>query len=248
VEDEQLAALTADGVAPKPSSEMSADQHQRAAAQAAYSRGALKEALAAWRSQPREPHGPMELLMVAEALAHAGDDSALRYIDQLRSFEGVEADALVGVLRWRQGRFDEATDALEVAFHGYRHDPWPMPEFMSRQLDVAAQLGVMDAGLALRLYSVIRTPFSSLVLDQQRRLIAFKLATHLGHPYCVDALQALEPLVPWRRDVLFDRLQCYRDAHHRNAARARADLNAYLAAVPLPLAHGLEMPVMRASR
>jgi spermidine synthase len=248
VEDERLAALTADGAAPRSNSEMSPDQRRRAEAQADYSRGALAQALAAWRAQPREPRGPTELVVVAEALANIGDDSALPYIDQLRTFESVEADALVGVLRWRQGRFEAATDAFEAAFRGYQHDPWPMPNLMSRQLEVAAQLGTANADLALRLYSVLKTPFSAAILDQQRRMIAFKLATHLGYSYCVEALQSLEPYVPWERDVLFDRLACYRRADHRKVARARADLDAYLAAVPLPLAYGLQTPLVQASR
>jgi spermidine synthase len=248
VEDERIAELTACGVAPAVHPEMSADQRHRAEAQAHYINGALRDVPAAWRAQPREPRGPEELVVVAEALANSGDESALRYVDQLRNFEPVEADALVGVLRWRQGRLDEATAAYEAAFGGYQHDPWPLPDLMSRQLDVAAQLGATDAVRGRRLYAVLKTPFSTFVLDQKRRMAALKLATHLGAPYCVEALQSLEPHVPWERDVLFDRLACYQGAGDLDAARAREDLNAFLAAAPLPLGYGLKTPVVQAAR
>jgi spermidine synthase len=247
VEDERIASFTADGVAPPVDPEMAADQRSRAKAQAHYIKGALREALAAWRAQPREPRGPVELALVAESLANNGDESARRYIDQLRNFEPVEADALVGVLRWRQARLDEATAAYEAAFRGYQRDPWPLPGLMSRQLNFAIKLGATDAARGRRLYAALKAPFSASVLDQERRMAAFRLAARLGAPYCVEALQSLEPHVPWKRGVLFNRLACYQGAGDLKVARAREDLEAFLAAVPLPLGYGLKAPVPQAA-
>jgi hypothetical protein len=118
---------------------------------------------------------------------------------------------------------------------------------MSRQLNVAIKLGATDAARGRRLYAALKTPFSASVLDQERRMAAFRLAARLGAPYCVEALQSFEPHVPWKRGVLFNRLACYQGAGDLKVARAREDLEAFLAAVPLPLGYGLKAPVPQAA-
>jgi hypothetical protein len=154
----------------------------------------------------------------------------------------VEADSVVAILRWRQGRLAEAVEALAAAFRGYQHDPWPVPEFMSRQLDLAVELGAKDNDLASRLYSVLKIPFAASVMEDKRKTTALRLTAYLDQGQCVEALRALEPNVPWTSDILRQRLDCYRRAGLSQAATAQRELTAYLAALPIRLAHGLEAP------
>src|SRR6476469_5491725 len=48
-----------------------------------------------WKQQTDTPRNPVELTMAAALAAEAGSDDALAYIDQIRSYEPAEADAVL---------------------------------------------------------------------------------------------------------------------------------------------------------
>jgi len=248
VEQERIVQLAVDGLSPQIDPTQPDDQRRRAQALSHYTRGRLDEALAAWRGQSRSPSGPMELLLVAEAMANAGDDAAMPYIAQLRAFQPVEAAGLTGLLRWRQGRHAEAAGALTEAFEGYRGDPWPLPDVIARLLDVAVQVGAQQPELARQLYEALQVPFSARLLDERRQRAALKLAAYVGGDACVRAIDHLEPHVPWDGEFLSERLRCYVDAGDPRATRAEEQLMAFLAAAPLPFGAGLEAPAEYASQ
>ena len=96
------------------------------------------------RGQPLEPESPLELAVVAGALAEIADDSAVKYIEKIRAVEPVEADALLCRLRMKQGRLDEAADALVRALDRYRRDPWAWTHLMHRAISWADELAARD--------------------------------------------------------------------------------------------------------
>jgi spermidine synthase len=246
VEDRRLTQFTVDGMVAPPDPAGPAERQQRAEAQAHYLHGRMAEALAAWRAQPREPEGPLEILVVAEALARGGDDAALPYIAELRRFQPVEADGLTATLRWKQGKPDAAAESLIAAFTRYRDDPWPLPGVMSRVLDVAAQVGAERGDLAQQLHDALSLPFAARLLEQKRLLTLVRLTRSLDES-CQSAWATLEPHVPWERDLLWQRFVCYRDADDPLLAAAEEDLKQFLAAVPMPFATGIEAPPAYAS-
>jgi spermidine synthase len=248
VVDERIALFTAAGTAPGDKPFFTAAQHKRAEAQSDYARGDFGAALTAWRAQPREPVGPVELGVVSAALAYRGDEEALRYIDQLRGFQPVEADALVGVLRWKQGRPLEAAAPLAAAFTHFRDDPWPMPLLMSRSLDVATQLTTQDKSAGRQLYAALRQPFSVSALNEERARHALEIAAKVDFKQlCVAALEPLEPYVPWNREFLSSRARCYRETGNPRAEQAQADFIAFLRNEAVPFSSGLAIPTPAAS-
>ena len=243
VEDARVTLYTVSDVPPPDTPYASPERRKREAAQAHYVRGDLEAALTAWRAQPREPIGAVETVVVAAALANQGDDAALPYIDQVRSFEATEADALLGVLRWKQGDLQAATDALVAATTSYRTDPWPMPSLMARVLEVIALLAKQDATAGKRLYGALRQPFSVDLLDERRRATALEIAFKVdSQQLCAEALQPFEPSVPWNRSFLSRRARCYRETKHPGEVLAEAELLAFLRNEPVPFAHGLAAP------
>jgi spermidine synthase len=243
VADERIALYTVSDVPPPDRPYESPERRKRGEAQAHYVRGDLDAALTAWRAQPREPIGPVETIVVAAALANQGDDAALRYIDQLRDFEPTEADALLGMLRWKQGNVHEAADALVAATTRYHDDPWPMPSLMARMPDVVAQLAKQDKAAGKRLYAALRQPFSVEVLNDRRVAAALEIAFKVdSQQLCAEALQPLEPYVPWNRAFLSRRARCYRETGHPLAALAEAELLTFLRDEPAPFAQGLAAP------
>jgi spermidine synthase len=243
VEDARIAAFTADDIAPNQKPHFTADQRNRAAAQAHFIKGDLDAALKAWRAQPREPAGPVELAVVGAAVASQPDEAAVSYIDQLRAFQPVEADAILGLLRWRQTRPQEAAEALVAAFKGYHEDPWPMTILMGRTLELAGRVAAHDHAVGQRLYDVLKSPFAVHVLNDDRKTRALMIAAALDFKrLCAEALEPLEPYVPWNREFLANRARCYRDTGHPRATQAMEELTAFLREEPVSFAYGLATP------
>jgi spermidine synthase len=222
-----------------------ADRYQRAVALAEYTGGRLGSALDAWRRQPREPADPVELALLAECVADTGDEAAAVLIERLRTFQPTEADAVLGRLRWRQGRVSEAVTAFEAAFIAYRSDPWPIPALMERALDVAVDIAARDkTGTdARRLFQAVDAPFSVLLLQERRLVSRFKIAGSLDagkyDTYTPVALAPFEPNVLWERDFLTVRMACYTATGNALADQAARDLNEFLGYEPLPFEAGL---------
>jgi spermidine synthase len=235
VEDQRVSIATVVGVAPLPEPDFWPDQWNRAEAQVSYAAGELKDVLTFWRSQPRQPATLVELAMVAEALADAGDEAALGLAERLRAFQPAEADAVLARLRWRQGRYGEAAAALEACFARYRVDPWPSQPLMWRALAVAVAVAREDPSTdsARRLYHALEEPFSVLLANERRLEAAFEIAARVppggpGESPAVRAVDAFGPYIPWRRAFLAERFERYREAGDPRAGAARRDLEAFL--------------------
>jgi spermidine synthase len=202
-------------------------------------------ALAAWRAQDREPVDPTELAMLADALAETGDDGAVLYIERLRAYEPSEADGILARLRSRQGRQREAVDILERAIRAYQTDPWALNEFKRHSLALASELVARDARAAPKLYAALRVPFAVRAADEDRVITAARMTMALDFPSkCREAINPLEPYVPWTRGWLSLRSDCSAATSDPRSAAAEADLREFLAREPIPLA-GLLAPAAK---
>src|SRR3712207_9301217 len=56
----------------------------------------------------KEPVGYAMSAISAELLADAGDEKALQRLDEVVRINPAEADAMMGLLRYRQGKLDDA--------------------------------------------------------------------------------------------------------------------------------------------
>jgi spermidine synthase len=114
VDEYAMALRAADVELVKSAAPPSAERKHREAALNAMLAGAAARAVAEWRAQGREPAGSIEVAFLGLALADAGDDAALPYIEQMRATEPVEADVAFGRLLFRQGKSDAAWAAFEA--------------------------------------------------------------------------------------------------------------------------------------
>src|SRR5262249_43426556 len=137
VDDRHYAEVAGLGVAPPADAGITRDQQLRVAALRAWVNGRFDEARAAWSQQPRAPESSMELVVLGESLADAGDERALGLILPLHAVQPIEADVLLARLRWRQHRLPEATELLASALVRYRSDPWPLLRVMQRAVQLA---------------------------------------------------------------------------------------------------------------
>ena len=224
MEDQRLAMSVAVGRKPVPAPGAPRDQQRRVEAYMRYALHDMIGVVATWQTQARPPASIFELEVLGEALAELGDPDAVVLIDRLRADEPVEAEALLARLRYRQGRWPEATEAVLTALDRYHTDPWPDVDLMRRTLLEVAKPLALDREVARRLYRLLGAPFVLHMLEADRLRSRADLAIRLDFDgLCVEALAPFEPDVPWNESLVL-RARCYRTNKHPLAAKADADL------------------------
>ena len=186
-------------------------------------------AAAAWKAAPWTPANSLQLASVAHVLALAGDDRAEAYAEQLRAWQPVEADAIAGILRHRQGRAGEALDLIATSLIRYREDPWPLRGVMESTLTIAAAIAA-DPQHAPRMLDALSVPYAAYQLEEVRRIafVAGAWANGRCNSRTIGALAALEPHPPWVKVILQMRALCYESVGMGDlAARARKELTEF---------------------
>lgn len=234
----RVAAATSQGRPPTATAGMTVEEVRQALAQKSFIEARPEAVLTNWRAQPWEPRGSIEEIVLAEALAQGAEEIAAGYIERIRHRQGVEADVLLARLRWRQGRLEEATQALERAFQMYREDPWPLAVLVRNSFSLVLDIASRDAALASRLEESLARPFALFLLDEERLLIRLEVASRLDASRYARALEELEPDVPWRRPILERRAQAYAATGNSRAPVARRELAKFMEKEPPPFAPG----------
>ena len=231
--DRRVSALVLDGRSNFEGNSDDEGFRARTQAKGAYARGDAGAALAAWRKQPQEPTDLLELLMVAQALVAGGDDSGLRYLDQLRQWSPCEADALTAQFLWKKQRPGEAFAMADKALRGLRTDPWPQASLMKGTLELAQLISKQNRGqpFTAQLCATLREPFAIRILDAERMEARLEMA-NLQDPLhltslSLDALVEFEPHVPWTADFLRLRVDNYARSHDKRALAAMADFEKF---------------------
>ncbi len=233
VETRRLSMMVGFEVTPTVGAHLSEPQRERAQALSYYLQGRPQLALQTWRAEVFEPEDITEVAMVAELLADEGDEQALPYLNKLKVTHPTEAALLLGRLRLRQGRMNEAADALEAGFIGCRTDPWVHPPVLGRSFDVAVELARIDGNrpLAIRLHEALKAPFSVCVSNEKRLMALVRTAQVLDGEkftlFTLNAIEGLEPHIPWDRDFLSRRYHCYLALCPEKADAALKDLKRF---------------------
>ena len=97
----------------------------------------------AWES--RTPPAPCltELAVVAHLYAESGSSKAEPLIQRLDNDVPGEAEALRGILAWRQGKVSQSAEHLAAAITRLRSDPWVLEHIRAKAFDAA--IGVAGA-------------------------------------------------------------------------------------------------------
>lgn len=213
---------------------------RRVKARQAYLKSALNEACPLWLSQPGAPQSHLDLLLVSECLAGAGDPRLPEAAARVREVVPTEADFLLARWHAAAGRRGEGARHLLAALVAYRTDPWPYSPLVRRTLPLAVRWSREDRKLAAAFYEALSQPFAVRLLEQVRMIDRMEVARALDDErLCAEGLAPLEPNVPWEGRLLAYRLQCYERTGHELLPLARRDLARYLADSPPNLAAGL---------
>ncbi|PYQ60640.1 MAG: spermidine synthase [Acidobacteria bacterium] len=223
---------------PEPRGERGA--RLRIAARHAWTQRNLPQACASWFAQAQPPGTHADRLLLAECLADARDPRAPQYAGLLAAAQPIETDLAMATWLANTGRAPQAGERMLAALAAYRTDPWVYRPLVRRTLPVAVRLAQEDRALAPRLYQAFSQPFAVNMFQQPRLHSRIGISRAVdAQSLCVDAIAPLEPHVPWEEPFLTYRYQCYQTHHHPLAARARRDLEQFLADAPPRLAAGL---------
>lgn len=211
-----------------------AAQRSRVAALVYYMKRDLVGALRSWAAQAQEPKTLTELSLVADGLAVAGDDGALKYIDQLAQFLPTDAEAIRAGLYWKQEKKEAATESLKKFFRLARKDPWPDADLIKRSLALAETIAKSDwskeAGRAF--YDDLRTPLCVWNGEAERAVRLLAIARHLDgkNPgeFTASVVEGFEPNVMWERTFLEVRNASYKALHRPLVEQAGRDLDEFL--------------------
>jgi spermidine synthase len=193
-----------------------------------------------WKQQTDTPRNPVELTMAAALAAEAGSEDALAYIDQIRSYEPAEADAVLALLRSKQGRDDDTANALESALGKMTTDPWPLSIIKDRTITLAGTFGARNPESARRMMQALKTPFAAGLLPDRRLMTSLLLSRQAGFAeHCAGPVAALEPYPPWEVTALTLRRECYAATGDPKLQEAERDLATFNAAESQPFVVGV---------
>ncbi len=228
VGEERLDFYAAMGVEIPLQSDMSPGLRARALAWQSYLQGDMRSTLAAWYAQPQRADSITAQAILAHAFAVFGDARAEAFIEPLRRAQPIEAEALLGLLRYRQRQEEDAIRHLTAGLSGLRTDPWAMPSVASAVFGLAVELAERNPQQAQAIDAALREPFALCAFDEQRRAAQFLVAQNLGEVELMESVDAFEPHPIWKKEFLAARAKVYQSAGHRLAAPAGRDLDLFL--------------------
>jgi hypothetical protein len=215
-------------------SDLTGEEQNRAMALASYIRGDLPGALHFWRAQHDQPKSLLQVTLVAESLAAAGDSAAISYIEKLAAVRPSDAEAIRAQLYWKQGRAKEAADSLLRFFQAAREDPWPDPGLINRAFALTETVAKSDNSkvMAHALYDSLSKPLCVWNNEAERVVRLLAIALHLDGKnlgqYTASVIQTFEPNVMWERAFLEARKTSYEAVHSPLAAKAARELDEFI--------------------
>lgn len=248
VEDARMAIGMIQNGTPPRTDVVGEGAQRRYRALGAWGRGNAEGAVREWSAQDHEPRSRLHLLVLADAHAALGNAELARpLISELAKVQPVEAAMVEARLAFVLGDAAAASHAFTRALSGYRTDPWPCMQLMSRGLELIPTLVQHQPELRERFVSLLSEPFAAHVQRGLRLGVRFELSLGLEDPArCVESLAPMEPHVVWTRAFLEKRAACYRRARHTLADRAGIELEQFNRDAGMSVAESLGIEVIDA--
>lgn len=216
---------------------------RRVYARRAYYRADHDQVVAHWFAQTEEPEGRADRLMLSHSLARTSDPRAPEHIARLRETRPLEADAALALYHAIRQEKTTAVPLILGVLQQCRTQPWIHPPLLHDVIHAATGLGRNDPQIGRRMFQALSEPFAAGLMHEVRQRARLDLAVGESFaPFCLEALEALEPHVFWEHEVLLRRVRCYQMHGDPRAERALDDLVTFLAHEPPPLLSGRDEP------
>jgi spermidine synthase len=167
----------------------------------------------------------------------SGDPRAEPQLGALSQRSPLDAMLLLGILRSRQERLDEATELLRRGFVAARKTTLVDPATFGIAVDIALMIARTDSRRARILFDALEQPFASKLYDTGRLNAMVTMAPLFDRcgAKTLSSLRALEPYPFWDLNLLTTRANCYTLAGDARTEKAWEDLDAYTRMEPAPV-------------
>jgi spermidine synthase len=171
------------------------------------------------------------------AAANAGRGETEPRIRALAQRAPVDAKLLMGILRTKQRRWDEATGFLRLGFLETRTNPWVDMKTLASALDASLSVSRSDGRRAAVLYDALSQKFAVRLHNTRREFALISIAPLFDGcgAKTLAALHGIEPHTFWDANILTIRANCYALANDPRAQEAWDDLDEYTRAEPAPV-------------
>lgn len=227
--DAVMAAHITEGTSPHepPHLPSTSARRSRYLALSAWHAGEHARGLTHWKKQDKPPESLVELMVVADLHAVAGErDEALPLLERLGAVMPVEAHAIRAKLLWAERDVAGAWLPLRTALLGYQANPWPNNHLMSSALAYVPDIARTQEKLRGEILEVLAGELAMFALHYYRVDLRLDIALLANRgDACVAALEEVGPHFPWDEAFLNKRLACFTLAGDPRVARAQADLD-----------------------
>ena len=147
-------------------------------------------------------------------------------------------------LHFARGETGRGRAALVAALDAWKDDAWGHGPVLQRGVERIREQSTADPRLAAAVWDRIQTPWPVSVLEEYRHQLRLSTSLVLDSQdqgtRCVEALEAMEPHVPWSGPLLARREACYARAGHWRLETAREELARFSKEQVAPLHSGLQ--------
>jgi spermidine synthase len=199
-----------------------------AEAYTAVRQGDHKKALEVWPRDAGEDASDVERLALASSFAELGRPECLPLLEQVSPRFPAEAAYFRATYFHGIGDNQQAADAMAQFFELLKDHPFASRFFVGRALELTLKIGTADPAAARRFFDLLAEPLPAYRFELRRPFLRLLLAARLGDAEVVDALEEMEPNVPWMEDILARRAEAYRKLKHPLADEADRDWQSFL--------------------
>ncbi len=197
-------------------------------------RGDAHGALEIWSSNELAPRTDAEWLGFASALSTAGDPAADAVLDGLMASYPTEAALLRGRLWLVRGDPGLAFEAFRLATDNLATQPWAHPAVFTSYFFDLHQIAGLAPELAKGVFDLLGSPFAVERARDERLWARLRVAALIDARSFDEALEDVEPWVPWDLWLLQQRAQLRVQQGSPNASEALADALEFAEAASIP--------------
>lgn len=185
----------------------------------------------AFAQTPPDPQCPIEQLAFAFSLAQTGGEIPDNALQLLAGRSLAEAALLRGIQQWRRSGSAAAGPWLLQGLERLRTDPWPAQDVLEAALDVTWAFVRSAPDQAPAFFAALERPFPGHRVEDKRRIMRYMLSIPTGSDATLEALENLEPFVPWHAEFLQQRARLYKSRNHPLTDTAQRELDEFAAGV-----------------
>lgn len=185
--------------------------------------GDSRKALESWAESRSEPTTDIDRLVRARCHAELGEDECFELLKPVDEKYAPEAAAVRASYYWKTNDPAREAEEIEAAFRAMATNPWSNTALVRPLLAMSKELIEKDPKFARQMFELLQEPLAGRRMDNQRQLLRLFAAEQLGDAEIVEALQPLEPHVPWTEKLLELRAAAYKRTNHPLANQAERD-------------------------